>query len=469
MRKFISGLFLSLFIVSLAAPIDEAKRLYNEGDYQQALEKLTALHRRTPRDGSVNYWLGSTLVALDRSDEAIPYFTTAETRGVADAALFLARQSVSDYDVEAANDHFDTYERLLRKNKRNAVVPDEVEAERSRLVLMENMLSRVESIAVIDSIVVDAEDFFKAYKLSPEAGRLVSGSTARIDDADVVFIPQNNSEMLYAQPDTTGNYVLMGADILDDGSIDHPAPLAGDNLGGGGNAEFPFLMADGTTLYYANDGEGSLGGYDIFLTRRSDDGFLQPQNIGMPYNSPYDDYLLAIDETTGAGWWATDRNRIPGKVTIYIFVPSDTRVNVDADSPDLVSLARLDDISLTTAGRDYSEILDRIGAVADGSAASVAQSGADNTFTLPIGSTRTIYRSLSDFKSPQARSAMTRALDARVKVVRLEQQLEGLREDYRKGNHSLSTSILNLEDQLGDARRAQTNYTNEAIRLELSR
>ena len=144
-------------------------------------------------------------------------------------------------------------------------------------------------------------------------------------------------------------------------------------------------------------------------------------------------------------------------------------MNVDADSPDLISLARLDNISLTTAGRDYSEILDRIGAVSDGSVASVAQSGADNTYTLPIGSTRTIYHYLSDFKSAQARSAMTRALDARVKVVRLEQQLEGLREDYRKGNHSLATSILNLEDQLGDARRAQTNYTNEAIRLELSR
>ena len=34
-----------------------------------------------------------------------------------------------------------------------------------------------------------------------------------------------------------------------------------------GNVNYPFLMSDGITLYYASDGEGSLGGYDIFVTR----------------------------------------------------------------------------------------------------------------------------------------------------------------------------------------------------------
>ncbi len=62
--------------------------------------------------------------------------------------------------------------------------------------------------------------------------------------------------------------------------------------------QLPFFMSDGVTLYYANDGDESIGGYDIFISRKGEDGFLQPQNIGMPYNSPYDDYMLAIDEVT---------------------------------------------------------------------------------------------------------------------------------------------------------------------------
>lgn len=282
-----------------AAPIDEAKKLFNEGNYQAALEILKPLAAKSPRDGNINYWYGATLNALDRPDEAVSALEKAEARGVADASLLLAKIATAQYRPDDARDYYDTYRTQMRKNKKS--VPESVEQEISRLVLMENMLSRVEKIAVIDSLVVDADGFFEHYRLSPEAGRLVTGDMARIPDAEMAFVPQNNTEILYALPDSAGNFVLMGAGILDDGSVDHPAPLEGDELAGGGNAEYPFLLSDGLTLYYANDGEGSIGGYDIFLTRRSDDGYLQPQNIGMPYNSPYDDYLLAIDETTGAG------------------------------------------------------------------------------------------------------------------------------------------------------------------------
>lgn len=40
-----------------------------------------------------------------------------------------------------------------------------------------------------------------------------------------------------------------------------PEPLT--SLNEQGNVNYPFLMSDGITLYYASDGEGSLGGYDI--------------------------------------------------------------------------------------------------------------------------------------------------------------------------------------------------------------
>lgn len=43
-------------------------------------------------------------------------------------------------------------------------------------------------------------------------------------------------------------------------------------------------MADGVTLYYASDGEGSLGGYDIFVTRYDSESssYLRPDNIECP-------------------------------------------------------------------------------------------------------------------------------------------------------------------------------------------
>ncbi len=465
-------LFSTILLVSAitvaAAPVDEAKKLFNDGQYTEALKILKPLAAKSPRDGNINYWYGATLEALGRADEATAPLEKAQTRGVADASLLLAKIAKEQYRPDDARDHYDTYESQMRKNRKT--VPESVEDDISRLVLMENMLSRVEKIAVIDSLVVDAENFFTHYRLSPESGRLVSGQMASVPDAEVVFVPQNNTEILYALPDSLGNFTLMGAGILDDGSVDHPAPLEGDDLAGGGNAEYPFMMSDGLTLYYANDGEGSIGGYDIFLTRRTDDGYLQPQNIGMPYNSPYDDYLLAIDEATGAGWWATDRNKIPGKVTIYVFIPSETRVNVDADDPNLTALAKLSDISLTREpGKDYNDVLAKIQHLNVRGNITNATISLGGSFSIPIGSNSRIYTSISDFEVQEAQEAMMQAIDARAEIGAIEEKLTELRDEYRKGDRSQNVTIINLEHQLDDARKRMNDSINRAIEAETNK
>lgn len=465
--------FKTLIICLLAAinvwgaPLDDAKKLYNEGNYSEALAKLKPLAAKSPRDGSINYWYGATLVALGQADQAIAPLEKAEGRGVAAAALLLAQIATDNYQPDRARDYFDSYEALMRKTKKT--IPQEVKESMSKLVLMENMLERVEKIAVIDSMIVDADEFFRHYRLSPEGGNLVEGATVLMPDIEMAFVPQNHTEILYAEPDSTGTFVLMGADILDDGTVEHPSPLRGDDLGGGGNAEYPFLLSDGLTLYYANDGEGSLGGYDIFLTRRGPDGeYLQPQNIGMPYNSPFDDYMLAIDETTGAGWWATDRNQIPGKITIYIFVPSETRVNVSDDDPNLQALAKLSDISLTQEpGADYSKILGAIQQLGVNRHSTDSFISAGGSFAIPIGSLKSVYTSLDDFKNPEARGAMIQAIEARAEIASLESKLAALRKSFASGDNSQSINILNLEHSLSDARARQRKFTNRAISLEM--
>lgn len=381
------------------------------------------------------------------------------TRPNADTELSAARQALKEYRLDDAREHYDEYERLI-KRRRRATIPPEVEEERSRLVMMENMMERVERITVIDSLSVDSVMFFEAYGLSPEAGRLVRGQTARVPDADMVFVTQNNSQMIFAQPDTGGVYTLMAADMLDDGSVEPAHPLPGADLGDGGNARWPFLLSDGMTLYYASDGEGSVGGYDIFMTRRDDEGeYLQPQNVGMPYNSPDNDFMLAIDESTGTGWWATDRNHVPGRLTVYVFIPSDNRVNVPVDDPNLAALARLSDTSLTREpGKDYTRRQPESAAKA--AKAPVAP------FPLAIGGTGRVYNSLADFRNTEARQSMAMAVNARVQIDTLTQRLAALRADYAKGDRSQSSLILNLESQLDDARSALNDYINEAIAAE---
>ena len=142
-RTIISALLAAVVAVGAsAAPIDEARALYDEGRYEEALAVLETLQRRSPRDGNVNLLLGSTLMALGRGAEARTPLRTASDRGVAAATLALARLATEDYDVDGARELYDSYEKQMRRARKS--VPDDVETDRSRLVAMENMLGRVE-------------------------------------------------------------------------------------------------------------------------------------------------------------------------------------------------------------------------------------------------------------------------------------------------------------------------------------
>ncbi len=61
------------------------------------------------------------------------------------------------------------------------------------------------------------------------------------------------------------------------------------------------LSPDGQTLYFSSRGHYGMGGYDIF--RSTYDPTLRqwtsPENLGFPYNSPFDDYLFGTPDANG--------------------------------------------------------------------------------------------------------------------------------------------------------------------------
>lgn len=60
---------------------------------------------------------------------------------------------------------------------------------------------------------------------------------------------------------------------------------------------YPFLLTDGVTFYFAsNEEDRTLGGYDIFVTKYNinTDEYSDPEQLPMPFNSPYNDYMMAM-------------------------------------------------------------------------------------------------------------------------------------------------------------------------------
>ncbi len=332
-------------------------------------------------------------------------------------------------------------------------------AERGRL-----MLDRVEKIVIIDSISVGAERFFEAYRLDPAAGALRPASTlprsVEASEGSPVYVTESGLTMYWAMPDTAGHTVIAEASILADGSAE--PPLLHTELSAPGSDDlFPFLMADGVTLYYATDNPDiSLGGLDIVFTRRNGSEFLQPQNMGMPYNSPANDYLLAIDEATGTGWWGTDRNHPSGDtITIYRFIPNELRVNYPSGDENITSLARLTDFRATQpAGADYSALLSL-------PAAGSKTSATADDFSLSIPG-RGIITSLKDLKSSSARREVRQWVDLRAKLADEEARLASLRSAYASGRTNVAPDILATERSLPALRARIKESLNNIIRLE---
>ncbi|MBR5331813.1 MAG: tetratricopeptide repeat protein [Muribaculaceae bacterium] len=463
-RTYILALTLLVAICAFSVTLNDAKALYNNEEYDKALQafkELLAKNSKSAKDANLNNYVGLCLYNLGEYDLSIPYFTLAESKSVPDASKHLALIAFNNYEFEDALDHIETYQESLSKAKKE--MPQEFEAFISRAVNARNMLDRVENIQIIDSINVNAESFFKFYKISQECGSInatdILPNGFEAAPYSIVYQPESKAQMIWPTLNADMKETLVSSSILSDNSWEQPQEL--DETINNGNSNYPYMMPDGITLYFANDGENSIGGYDIFFTRKDDDGFLQPQNMGMPYNSLHNDFMLVIDEMTGLGWWATDRNQIDGQVTIYTFIPSEIRKNYPTDTPNLINLAKINAISDTWLDdNNYTEILNNLSDINK-----FESTNHSNQFSLTLPNGK-IYTSITDFQYEEAVQAMQEYLDELNTLNNLIQQVSQLRIDYSNGLKEIAPEIRILEQKILTQRLSLTRLRNMVVSLE---
>lgn len=278
-----------------------------------------------------------------------------------------ANEAFHNYEFEKASELLEQYQTLKKKAKQ---APDEeYEMLDRQLEIAERAFDRVQKIVVIDSINMPRETFFKAYNLAQSAGKLGLPSDFKLKgvntEGEVSFLNEDRDYLITAIPDQEGYLQLIENHKLLDGSW-HSSDILEGEIEKTGDYNYPFLSGDGQTLYFANNGEESMGGYDLFVVQKAPitGEILQPLNLGMPFNSPYDDFMMAIDEENGVGWWATDRNSPGGDVTIYVYILDDIRKNYPSDTENLEEKARIINYKDTWEEgneKTYGEILKKIG------------------------------------------------------------------------------------------------------------
>lgn len=291
-----------------------------------------------------------------------------------------------------------------QRKKRNVRQPAPTAEELMHKEKMDRMTANTAQVMFIDSFVVNKADFLSRYILNPEAGRLDTYqnlyNTKRQPNA-YVYINELGNRCFLSQENNEGIINLYSSERVDNKWTRQTRLRGINDQKEFKRVNYPYMLGDGETLYFAAEGDEGLGGYDIYTSTYDKDTqrFLQPVNIGMPFNSEANDYMFVIDEFSNIGWFASDRNQPADTVCIYVFVPESRKTyNPEVYTPEqIANFARIASIADTwTDKQKLDQALARLQMTRDRNRQTIE--GRDFIFVINDDIT---YYQLSDFKEPK--------------------------------------------------------------------
>lgn len=461
---------ISLFLVSAglqAQSLDQAKKLYNQGEFEKAKPAFAKLVKTSPANSSYNQWYGVCCFETGELEESEKYFQFAAKRKIPEAYRYLAQLYYLTYRFDEAVEMYDEYIAFLEKRKKDT---SSWEEKRKLAANAARMMRNTEDVQIIDSVVVDKDKFLSVYPLSEESGSLLSYQQFFNTDQPVKSVVHRNEKqdrIYYAHPTDDNRYCLYTqSKLMDVWGDEKQLPM---NINSREDDNYPFVLSDGVTIYFASKGNGSLGGYDLFITRynTNSDSYLTPEQMGMPFNSPYNDYMMVIDEAKGLGWFVTDRFQPEDKVVVYLFIPNGERKGIETEDESVKQRrARITDIRDSwTPGVDYASLI-QLAHTRLSSVANEVKKDFDFVITDQL-----VYYTLEEIQSPEARNYYEKVLALRNQLQYLNEKLEVWRKEYAtvKGNlqSNLSVSIIQAEQMIEELWPQPQEWETKARNAEI--
>lgn len=279
------------------------------------------------------------------------------------------------------------------------------------------------------------KDFFLFYPLKNQGWRTGPNALDPSESEFPTYAPKGERAVYFSSPDAAGVrnlYVSRDQDTLWSAPV-----LMGEKLLSVGNEVFPMLSADGKTLLFSSDGFSGMGGYDLFRSVWDEDTgtWSDPVNLGFPYSSPGDDFLMADTADGHYTLFASNRNCAADSVYIYVLEQKEDPMRTPVRDPEaLAHLCQLSPLS-DPARMD------------NGSAVSDAAPSNDDTrlYIRKMGEARALRDTINTYE---------RTLD------KLRTTLSEAPGDSRT---ALTATILEKEAALAPLRK-QLEETNRAIR-----
>lgn len=275
----------------------EAVRLFVNKQYVKALPLFAQLVSNHPENYKFNYYYGVCLLIADKDKaKAVEHLETSlkNPKSPEDVYYYLAKAYhlcyMCDEGVRAINE----FNKMVREKQRVKFKTEDIN------VCLHNarrLLDSSKNSTIREYIPATPEDFYSKYAFEGNYGKILRMpdelKTRKSDDENpTIFLSADGNVMFFSSyANETNSRDIFRSIKMPDGAWGKPERLDA-NVNSNKDELFPTCSPDGHVLYFSSMGHNSTGGFDIYksVLIRSDNKWTEAENMGSPYNSPFDDY-----------------------------------------------------------------------------------------------------------------------------------------------------------------------------------
>ena len=308
--------FAALLAVPLASLAQTAQQtavssgisLFDKGDYAAACDVLAPVAKGNERDAKINFYYGAAEAMTGRNlDDALNRLHLAQLRSFRknDANLYIGRAYQLKCEYDRARSAFAKFTPTCKVDSLARMAEQfDTECQSSTL-----LASKIFNVRVGSKTTMPRVGVTQAYGVSKECGMVCANShffQSDIDPDGLMYMTERADAVYFSIADDDGYSRLMKMEKLI-GGWGEMTKLRG--LEGEWDDIAPVLMTDGVTVYFASNRPGGMGGYDIYRTTYDPETrtYSEPVNMGVPFNSAFDDFLFVADEFNQSAWFASNR------------------------------------------------------------------------------------------------------------------------------------------------------------------
>ncbi len=310
------------------------------GDFGNAQMVYAHLLKKYPSDPGYNFYMGICLVNnRDDIPQAVKNLNFAKLKRVSrNVYFYLGRAHQLSFRFDEAIANFDIF---LKSAPANDDKIEEAKLYLEQCKDSRKMASKIFELTVLDKSPITKNKLLEKYHPVKDVGKLRRNGDffdSGVNPDNVMFETERGDVVYFAMTSNAQNTLsIFKMEKWLDGWGD--SKILGTPVNSEHNDAFPFMATDGSTFYFSSDRPGGFGGYDIYKAYFDNEtqSFLEPINLGVPFNSPDDDFLFVSDEFNQVAWFASNRETRGDTLMVYTIKWDGSEVRNMADNANQVT------------------------------------------------------------------------------------------------------------------------------------